>query len=411
MRSLVTILFIPVFMYGYTLSELVDVAHQNRLVKSAKHSLNASEKTYESTQSSYLPSIDIGASVQNASEETMAMAQNTFRAHASLNYMLYDGGKKYDLYKRLNSNVDAKKKNLEAIKNDISLQMSRLYYQYLSLLSDKKVTLQETEQLKAELTRLNIFYTSGSVTKDEVQKIDSRVKSSNVTLQEIELNIQKTLHTLEYYTNKKINSVSEGSKITYKDIESKSIRPDIKRLKFEAESTLHAARSIKSQNYPTIYFDNTLTYNKYSFSNSSLESSFLVDTQNIASLNISWNIIDFGATSKSYEATYEEYLSQKDMLEHKKAIADVDYRLAKKSLHIAKIKIDATKATLEAASSTYELIKLRYQNGVVDNIAYLQALSEKYDASRKYKRALYDYEIKKAEVIYYSGKDIKEYLQ
>ena len=53
---------------------------------------------------------------------------------------------------------------------------------------------------------------------------------------------------------------------------------------------------------------------------------------------------------------------------------------------------------------------MRYENRTIDNVAYLQSLSEKFDAQRDYERALLDVEMKKAELIYYSGKDIKEFL-
>ncbi|WP_373070710.1 TolC family protein [Sulfurimonas sp.] len=411
MRNIIVILSLPAFIYAYSLNELVDIAHENRLVKSAKHSLNASEKSYDSTQSSYLPTIEIGASAQYASKESAALPQNTIKAYGNLKYTIYDGGKKSDLYNQLKSNIDAQEKNLEALKNDISLDVSRLYFEYLSLLSDKKATEQEMEQLKAELARLNMFFKSGSATKDEVLKIDSRVKNSNVSLQEIELNIQKVLHTLEYYTTKKIDTITEDSTINYLGEESQEPRADIEKLEFEASAIKHSAESVRSQNYPTLFFDDTLSHSDYTFDNKSLNMGTLIENQNIATLNISWNILDFGATTKNYEATYEQYLSQKSLLEHQKAVADVDYRLALKSLEISKVKIEATKSTLDAASSTYELIKLRYQNGIVDNIAYLQALSEKFEASRGYKRALYDHEVKKAELLYYSGKNIKEYLK
>lgn len=413
MRNIIAMLSLslPAFVYAYSLNELVDIAHENRLVKSAKHSLSASEKKYDSVENSYLPSIEVGASASYVTEETTTSPQNVLRAYASLKYTIYDGGMKYDIYDQLSSNINAQKKNLEALKNDISLDVSRLYFEYLSLLSDKKATLQEIEQLNAELKRLDMFYKSGTVTKDEVLKIDSRVKNSNVSLAEIELNIQKVLHTLEYYTTEKIDTISENSIVEYQDDENKQDRPDIQKLEYEALSTKFGAESIKSQNYPTLFFDNTLTKSEYNYDNSSLDSGILVDEQNTATLNISWNILDFGSTTKSYESTYEQYLSQKTLLEHQKAVADVDYRLARKSLEISKDKVDATRSTLDAASATYELIKLRYQNGVVDNIAYLQALSEKYEASRGYKRAMYDHEVKKAELIYYSGKNIKEYLK
>ncbi len=411
MKAAISILFLPLFLYSYTLDELVDIAHENRLIKSAQHSLSASEKNYDSAKSSYLPTIEIGATAQNAAEESFATPKNSLSAYANLKYMLYDGGKKYDLYKQLDAGIDASKQNLESVKNDITLELSRLYFEYLSLLSDKKATIQEIEQLKAELKRLKMYFKSGSATEDEVLKIDSRVKNSNVTLQEIELNLQKVLHTLEYFTTVKIDKIDEGSKIDYIQNDQKELRSDLKSLEFQTDALKYSAESLRSANYPTLYFNNRLSYNEYDFDDPKYDTGMLTDTQNIASLNLSWNILDFGATTKKYEAAYEQFLSQQSILEHQKAAADVDYRLALKSLEISKDKVDASKSTLDAASATYELIKLRYQNGIVDNIAYLQALSEKYEATRGYKRALNDYEVKKAELIYYSGKNIKEYLK
>ena len=411
LRGLVTLLSLPAFVYAYSLNELVDIAHQNKVIESATHQVNASQKSYESTKRSYLPTVEIGANLQNAYEETPGLPENSIKAYASLKYTLYDGGKRGDLYNQLSANVDASRKSLEAIKNDIALDVSRLYFEYLALLSDKQATLQEIEQLKAEYSRLDMFYKTGSVTQDEVQKIDSRLKSADVALHEIELGIQKVLHTLEYYTTKKIDTITEGSHVKHEQNSKVTLRPDIQALEYQAEATRFEAESKQSVTLPTLYFDNTASHSEYYFDDQALDRGFLVQTQNIATLNLSWNIFDFGATNKSYEAKYEEYLSKKTSLEYQKAVADVDYRLAQKSLEIASIKIDATKATLEAASSTYDLIKLRYQNGMIDNVAYLQALSEKYEAARGYKRALYDYEVKKAEVIYYSGKNIKEFLQ
>jgi len=257
---------------------------------------------------------------------------------------------------------------------------------------------------------LQLFYETGSVTKDELDKIDSRLKNANVLLYEIELESQKILHALEYYTTQKIDIINEGSSVKLIDEEEKFLRADIQVLQRDAVSVMYEAKSKKSENLPSIYFDNTLSYSDYYFDNKMLESDYLVDTQNIAMLNISWNIFDFGTTTKNYESKFEEYLSKKSTFEYEKHKADVEYRLAKKSLEISKLKVDAAKATFDAAASTYELVKFKYQNGTIDNVAYLEALSEKYDAKRGYERAVWDMEIKKAEVIYYSGKDIKEFL-
>lgn len=409
LRIIVSLFLLEFFLSAATLHELIELSHKNRTVASAAHLVTSKEKAYESAQSSYLPTLDLLGSFQNVYEETPALAQNSLKAQASLKYVLYDGGKKESLYKQLESSLASSKKSVEALKNALSLDIARLYFEYLSLEADKMATLQEIEQLKAELKRLQLFYEAGSVTKDEVAKIDSRTKSALVALQESELASQKILHALEYYTTHSVASIQKGSLVQLPKEEEVLLRAEIQALEDEASSVLFGANVLKSQNNPTLFFDNTLSYTDYYFDKEPT-TSFLVETQNIASLNVSWNVFDFGSRTQAYESKFQEYLSKKATIEHEKHKADVDYRLAKKSLEIATAKVEAAKATLEAASATYELIKFKYQNGTIDNVAYLLALSEKYDASRGYERAMNDLEIKKAELIYYSGKDIKEFL-
>ena len=409
MKAFIPLLCLPLFLYSYTLEELVEVSHQNRVIEAATHGVHAKEKMYESTKSSYLPTVEIGGTYQNTYKETPGMAKNSLRAQASLRYTVYDGGKRGALYEQLLMGVDAQKETLEALKNTISLDVTRLYFEYLSLNADKEATHQEITQLQAELERLEMFYKTGAVTRDEVDKIDSRLKSANVALHEIELAIQTVVHTLEYYTVQEVQSIEAGSSLRLPELHDGEMRPDIKALELEAQSVMYEAQTKKSQNNPSIFFDNTWSYTKYYF-DVEPTTRFLVNNQNIATLNVAWNILDFGATQKSYEAKQYEYLSKKASLEHEKNKAEVDYRLAKKAYEIAKLKIEATKATLDATSATYELIKLKYQNGTIDNVAYLQALSEKYDAQRGFERAKNDLEVKKAEVLFYGGQTIKEFF-
>lgn len=410
MRLFLPILCLPIFLYGETLYELLELSHKNRVVESASHLLNSKERAYESAKSSYLPNIDIGASYQNAYEESPSAAKNSIRGQMSLKYTLYDGGKEKSLYAQLRSDIDSSKMSVEAIKNSLSLDISRLYFSYLGFDADKRAKLQEIEQLKAELKRLKLFHEAGTITYDEIYKIDSRVKSAMVKLHEIELENQKILYALEYYTLQKVSTIEDGAKIKSVYEQDPLLRADIIALEHSSLALLNEANIKKSQNLPQITFNDTLSYTDYYFNNKSLESNFLVETQNIAALNLSWSIFDFGTISKSYESKFEEYLSKRSTLEHEKHKADVDLRFAKKSLEIAKLKSAASKASLDAASETYTLVKVRYENRAVDNVAYLQSLSEKFDAQRDYERSILDIEIKKAELIYYNGKDIKEFL-
>lgn len=409
MKKVFFICLVPIFSYSYTLQELVELSHKNRLVESSSYMLNSKQSLYDSVKKSYLPKVDISLSYQNAAKESISMAQDSIKGSASVKYTIYDGEKEHHLYNQHLKTIDASKKSVEAFKNDISLDVVKLYYDYLSYVSDIESTKSFIVQLEAEHKRLKNFFDVGSVTKDELDKIDSRLKNAIFNLHEIELNIQKTISTLQYYTMQENIVIDSGSSVKY--IEGAvGVRADIEAMESEASSLMYEAYSKKSSNLPTLFFDNTISRTEYYFDDKSKEGSFLVDTQNIATLNLSWNILDFGAITKGYESKYYEYLSKKSELEYEKYKADVDYKLAKKSLEIALLKIDASKSTLDAAEATYNLVKVRYEGGIVDNVAYLQSLNEMYDAKRAYQRAIYDTELKKAELLYFSAKDIKEYL-
>lgn len=411
MKAFIFLLCLPLFLYSYNLKELIEISQKSKLIESASFRVNAREKEYQSTESGYLPSINFTGAYFNTHKETAASSKNTLEAEASLQYTLYDGGKKGSLYEKLLYEIDASKENLQAVKNTISLDVTRLYFEYLSLIAYKNSTNQKIKQLAAELKRLEMYYETGAVTRDEVDKIDSRVKMEKVILNEIDLNIARVLYTLEYYTMQKITNIEEGSSIGTDVKEVSQMRPDLKMLDLQTKALKYEAKTIKSENLPTLYFDNTYTYSDYYFDDKSKEGNFLVENQNVASLNLTWNLFDFGSISKSYESKQYDYLSTKSQLEHELNKADVDYRLSKKELEIIKSKIKATKATLDAASSTYELIKIKYQNGAIDNVAYLQSLTEKYGAKRVYETAKNDLEIKKAEVLFYGGHMIKEFLK
>jgi outer membrane protein TolC len=63
------------------------------------------------------------------------------------------------------------------------------------------------------------------------------------------------------------------------------------------------------------------------------------------------------------------------------------------------------------ANSVYDIILTKYQNSIVDNIAYLDALSKKTTNQALYNQALNNYEIAKANYYFSSGVDYKEVLK
>ncbi|QKF73483.1 RND family efflux system, outer membrane channel protein, TolC family [Aliarcobacter faecis] len=410
MKKLYFSFFVPLFLYSQNLDELVNLSIENKLIDASVQNIEAVKEDYKSVQSGYLPKLDVGAGYFYTEKESASAAQQRVNAYGSVNYLLYDGGKKSDIYDSYANSIKSSEKSLEALKNDLSLNVVNYYYNYLSLLAQKDTKLQEIAELNAQKERISRFFDAGSTTEDELQKIISRVENANVNLQEIELQLTTILHNLEYITGNSV-SISEGSKIELLDKQKEqNLRFDIQALEYDIKTKQNNANAQKSGYLPTITLDNTFTYYDNEYKNKNLAQNN-IDHQNVASANMKWNIFSFGETKHKVESKQKEYLASKSKYEYEKNRANVDLQLALKSYEIAKAKIKSSEANIKASQSAYEIIKSKFENGLIDNVAFLQSLTEKYDAISQHKTALNDLEIKKANIIYHSGEKLQEYIK
>ena len=410
MKKIYFTFLVPIFLYSQNLEELVNLTIENRLVESSKQNLDALKDEYKSVQRGYLPKLDAGASYSINEHEYQNAPKKQANAYGSINYMLYDGGKKYDIYDGYETNIKSGEKSLDALKNNLSLTVIQYYFDYLSLEAKKDAKQKEIEQLTAQEDRIGRFYNAGTTTEDELQKIVSRLQNAIVELQEIELNIITITHNLEYITGTQV-SITDGSKLEdINNLIQKSPRFDIQALDFETQSKQSVAQAQKSGYYPTITLDNTFNYYDNNYDRK-INDTDINNHQNVASANMKWNLFSFGQTKYQYESKQKEYLASRSNFEYEKNKADVDLQLALKSYNIAKAKIKSTEATLKAAQSAYEIIKSKFENGLIDNVAFLQSLTEKYDAISQHKKAINDLEVKKATIIYHSGEKLQEYIR
>jgi len=410
MKKIYFTFLVPIFLYSQNLEELVNLTIENRLVESSKQNLDALKDEYKSVQRGYLPKLDAGASYSINEHEYPNNPKKRANAYGSLNYLLYDGGKKYDIYDGYETNIKSGEKSLDALKNNLSLTVIQYYFDYLSLEAKKDAKQKEIEQLTAQEDRIGRFYNAGTTTEDELQKIVSRLQNAIVELQEIELNIITITHNLEYITGTQV-SIKDGSKLEdINNLIQKSPRFDIQALDFETQSKQSVAQAQKSGYYPTVTLDNTFNYYDNNYDRK-INDTDINNHQNVASANMKWNLFSFGQTKYQYESKQKEYLASRSNFEYEKNKADVDLQLALKSYNIAKAKIKSTEATLKAAQSAYEIIKSKFENGLIDNVAFLQSLTEKYDAISQHKKAINDLEVKKATIIYHSGEKLQEYIR
>jgi len=409
MRKLYTSLMIPFTIYAQDLSELISRSLENQLVNSSKQNIDGLNLEYESIKSGYLPNIVVGSSYIDTSKETAAIPNNGVVSYATINYTLYDGGAKKSIYNKYKSNIKSANEDLNTLKNNLTLEVINYYYSYATLQALKEAKIKECEQLKEQQNRLEKFYEVGTTTLDEVQKIISRYQAENLALHQLELSIQRVLHNLEYITNQEVD-ITLGSTIIEPIIKENLLRSELKALEYEIQSSLDTAKEIKSANYPNITLNNTYSFYNQNYNNQIYQDNS-IDSQNIFTLNLSWRLYDFDTNSKKYQSAIKKHQALKSKYEYEKNKANIDLKLAKKEYKIAKLKISSATASLKAATSAYETIEAKYKNGLVDSVAYLEALSEKYRALALLKESQYDLEIKKANIIYHSGENLKGFVK
>lgn len=407
MKKLIFIYLFPLFSFAGNLDQLLNFAEQNKKVEASRYNLEATKEKEYATKSGYMPNLSLGANQTFNQEKNMSTPEKSTTGLATLAFTVYDGGKREASFEQQQALVKSATFSLSSIQNNISLDVIYYYYNYLSTLSSKESTLKKMEQLEAERYRLEKFLSVGSITVDELQKIVSSIEQTKVDLLSLDNTLNNISNTLEYLTGQEI-IVEKGSTLVFKDVKKEETkRFDILALEQSIQSTKAEAKIAKAPNKPTIIIQDT--YSQYDFNYPVATNS--LDHQNSIQLLLEWKIFDFGSTSANAQAAYLNYLSKNSELEYEKYKAKASFKNAQNSYKTSLAKIEAAKAKLQASEMTYELIKKKFQQGIVNNVSYLDALSDKFNSNSQLQTALNEVEYQKAVLLYEMGENIKGAIQ
>lgn len=408
MKKFLFLSLFPLFAFSGNLNELLNLAEQNKQVEASRYSLEASKEKEYATKSAYLPNLTLGATQTFNQESNMFAAEKDTTGTATLAFTIYDGGKREASFEQQQALVKSATFSLASVQNNISLDVIYYYYNYLSTLANKESTLKKMEQLEAERNRLEKFLSVGAITADELQKIVSSIEQTKVDLLTLDNTLNNISNTLEYLTGEQV-SVEKGSTIVYKENTNneENKRLDILALEESVQSNKSEIKMAKSPNLPTIALQNT--YSKHDFDYPVATEN--LKEQNSVQLSMQWKIFDFASTSSNAQAAYLNYLSKNSELSYAKYKAKASFKNAQNSYKTSLAKIEAAKAKLQASEMTYELVKKKFQQGIVNNVSYLDALSDKFNSNSQLQTALNEVEYQKAVLLYEMGENIKGAIQ
>ncbi len=408
MKKFLFLSLFPLFAFSGNLEQILNFAEQNKQVEASRYSLEASKEKEYATKSSYMPSISLGANQTFNQESNAFTPEKSTTGSATLSFTIYDGGKREASFEQQQALVKSATFALASVQNNVSLDVIYYYYNYLSTLANKESTLKKMEQLEAERYRLEKFLSVGAITADELQKIVSSIEQTKVDLLTLDNTLNNISNTLEYLTGQEV-VVEKGSTIVYKDVNTseESKRLDILALEESLKSTKSEIEIAKAPNKPTLVLQNT--YSKYDFDYPTQVDS--LEQQNSVQLAMEWKIFDFASTSSNAQAAYLNYLAKNSELAYTKYKAKASFKNAQNSYKTSLAKIEAAKSKLQASEMTYELVKKKFQQGIVNNVTYLDALSDKFNSNSQLQTALNEVEYQKAVLLYEMGENIKGAIQ
>ena len=409
MKTLSLLCLLPLVAFAGNLPELLKLAEQNKQVESSRYQLEAAKENEYATKSGYLPSLSFGANQTYNQQENMLSPEKSRTGAATLSFTLYDGGKREAQFSKQDALVKSATFSLASTQNNVSLNVIYYYFNYLSTLASQTATLQKLEQLHAERLRLEKFVSVGVATEDELQKIISSIEQSKVDLLTLENTLNNISNTLEYLTGESVH-VELGSSVVFNQTVQDDVRRfDILALEQSVQSAQADVKIAKSPHLPTIKIEDTYSRFKNDYANPAWNSD--ADHQNTVQLSLQWKIFDFGSTSAGAQAAQKTYLAKSSELAYEKHKAKASLKSAQNSYQTALAKIEAGKARLHASEMTYELVKKKFQQGIVNNVTYLDALSDKFNAQAQLQTALNEVEYQKAVLLYEMGQEIKGAIQ
>jgi outer membrane protein TolC len=393
-----------------TLKEIINSTLENNInIKAISIENKAQQKAFEGVENIYNPTATVGA---NYSQLDLDMREvqvgNTGTAFLKLGMNLYDGGKNQAIKDQKNFEYQAGVYDSDTAKKELILQVVTLFYQIKTVGDTIKVFQDKGRTLRAQYERVQTEYTIKMITIDEVLKLQSEYETNQYTIAELKYQESSLIRNISLLANQKIN------KFDY------STLPDVKNLRLQESTEIEALKmsilakgeAIKiasSVNKPQVKLENSLNLYGYSDYNNNILTD-LPTTQNQLMVSLTYNLYDT-TSKKRIEVAQLEKLASEERLHFRREEEKMNFDLAKQKLNTQLLKLNSLKSAVQMGKSVYEIITIKYQNGIVDNITYLDALSKKIFNEALYKQALNNYEIAKANYYFNSGVDYKSVLK
>ena len=410
------------------LKDLLLGADNNYSLQAQMLQAESNKKIASVAKAAFLPRLDVDYGYQYNYKTIDNMMQfgnfgnyQTQAANARFSLDLFSGFSTINMIREKNATYRSSVADVEYAKQNIYLQVIQQYYSYFNNLSQLLSLKRQLEQVRTDMKRIESLYSSGLATIDDLESLRSQVSSSEYQIADMKLSVEQNILMLKHLTNMEFDGLKR------EDLAIPALKDNLERQ--DIISLREQINALKYQNkqqhyYPIITLSDTYTWqiqkpeyvtNPTKFGSDPSMASFyqrMFPTHaNVLGVTVTLKLFDDIGVSFQKQALRLSQLAQEKQLAYKQAEKTKDEQLYRKTLEVAQSKIASAEASLKSANISFENVRKKYNNQLVNFTDYLRALSTKYNAEATYNQALNNYELQKANYIFYSGQQIQEYVK
>ncbi len=394
------------------LAELIKNANNNYSLQAARLQVSQALKNHTIAKAAFLPTLNSNYSFNHRNRNTLEFPEYDMQLlNTKLDFNIFKGFSTINGIKEKSATYRSNVASMEYTRQSIYLQVVQQYYQYFNNMAQLVALKRKLAELRADIKRVSQLFDQGLTTIDNLESAKAQGALSENDITDMEFAIEQNRLTLEYLTNSKIPSLKRTT-ILEPNLGIRE-RADLRSLREQITAIRYQNKQLNY--YPSVDLTDDWQYyiQKPAFArgaNNRLGNLF-PNQQNTVAVVVSLDILSDIGLSLQKQSIRLGQLAQEKTLTYKKLEQQKDEQLYRKSLDMARSKIRSSEASLKSATLSYESIKKKYNANLVDFTTYLRALRTRFDAEVIYNQSLNNYEMQKANYIFYSGHHIQDYVR
>lgn len=396
----------------YTLHDLIALyLENNKNIKAFKNQEEAKNFLIKKAESLRYPSLDLDLSYNFFNTEPKiktdrgnlpASEDKYLKGELVLSYIIYDFGRRESIINQAVNDKDLIDLYLKKEKNDQVYNISRIFYQLISLYKTKSTYEEELKSLLEHKKRIEGFYEEGLVTRNEVLQVNVEISNTKQKILNTEKDIKNLKETLKLATGVDI----DGEFVDTIDIDEQTIsnfnqenRPEVQISKKLISLKELQLKTIDSDFYPKFYASTGINYE---------QNKYRVDDYNyFLSVGMKMNIFSGMSTTSEKQAIIKEIQELNEKLNLVKDVVKTDFVQAVNDYKTSKEKINVTKDAIKQAEENLKIQKGKYEEHLIPATDLIDATLLLTRANLNHILAVYENKMDYLKIIWAQGNLLK----